>query len=97
LSVVIWPARSSSEASRRAAAQKELVSNIHQGKVGTKESGRLRLTLELSMGLLKGGEGLGEVPVLPQQPLEQLLPGVERALHRIKIHSELCRFFAVSR
>jgi hypothetical protein len=33
------------------------------------------------MGALKGGEGLREVPVLPQQLLEQLLPGVKGALY----------------
>jgi hypothetical protein len=33
------------------------------------------------MGALKGGKGLREVPVFPQQLLEQLLPGVEGALH----------------
>jgi hypothetical protein len=48
------------------------------------------------MGLLEGDEGLAEVPVLPQQPLEKLLPGVEGPLHKLS-YGKLCRFFAVSR
>ena len=41
--------------------------------------------MALAMGLLKAGEGLRKVPVLPQQPLEDLFPGVEGALHRAKV------------
>ena len=41
--------------------------------------------MALAMGLLKAGEGLNEVPVLPQQPLEDLFPGVEGALRRAKV------------
>ena len=52
----------------------------HKKEAGTKETGRQELTLALAMGALKGGEGLREVPVLPQQLLEQLLPGVKGAL-----------------
>ena len=37
--------------------------------------------MALAEGALKGGEGLRKVPVLPQQLLEQLLPGVKGALH----------------
>ena len=37
--------------------------------------------MALAVGALKGGERLREVPVLPQQLLEQLLPGVKGALH----------------
>jgi hypothetical protein len=45
-------------------------------KAGTKEADRLKQTLALAVGQLEGGKGLDEVPVLPQQFLKQLLPGV---------------------
>jgi hypothetical protein len=49
------------------------------------------------MSQLKAGKGLGEMPVLPQELLEVLLPEVEGALYKLKVAVRLCRFFAVSR
>jgi hypothetical protein len=45
----------------------------------------VRVTLALVVSLLEGGEGLAEVPVLPHQPLKELLPGVEGALRKFKL------------
>jgi hypothetical protein len=44
---------------------------------GTKEAGSLKLTLTFAVGL-------GEVPVLPQKLLKELLPGVQGALFKVK-------------
>jgi hypothetical protein len=89
LSAEIWPVRSSSEASGRAAAQKTCEYRLIK-EAGEKEAGSLKLTLAF-------GIGLGEVPVLPQQLLKELLPEVEGALYKLKVTVKPCRCFGVSR
>jgi hypothetical protein len=64
-----------------------------KGKTGTRKVGRVRLTWALAVGLLEGGEGSTEVPVLPQQSLEELLPGVEGALHKFKLAVSYASFW----
>jgi hypothetical protein len=48
--------------------------------------------LALVVGLLKVGEGLRKVPVLPQELLKQLLAGVEGALHKFEVEVSYASF-----
>jgi hypothetical protein len=55
-----------------------------------KKSEAEKLTLALAVGL-------GEVPVLPQKLLKELLPGVQGALSKQKVPVRLCRRFVSSK